>query len=107
MELMLIIMPLNAPLLRNRAPSFSYIELAHSRDRALQDKIGQVKLSSRQLEILFYGEKHGQITNRELQALAHLSHVSSHKELTTLVDRGVLKKVGKGRGTHYLLVDDF
>ena len=81
--------------------------LRHSRDRALRDKIGQVKLSPRQLEILSYVEKHGQITNRELQALAQLSHVSAHKELTILVDRGVLKKVGKGRGTHYLLVDDF
>ena len=81
--------------------------LAHSRDRVLRDKIGQVKLSPRQLEILSYVEKHGQITNRELQVLAHLSHASSHKELTTLVDKGVLKKVGKGRGTHYVLVDDF
>lgn len=81
--------------------------LRHSRDRVLRDKIGQVELSPRQLEILSYVEKHGQITNRELQRLAHLSHASSHKELMILVESGVLKKKGKGRGTHYVLVDDF
>ncbi len=81
--------------------------LTHSRDRALRDKIGQVELSPRQLEILSYVEKHGRITNRELQVLINLSHASAHKELIILVESGVLKKEGKGRGTHYLLVDDF
>ena len=81
--------------------------LTHSRDRALRDKIGQVALSKRQLGILSYVKKHGQITNRELQALVNLSHASAHKELVTLVESGVLRKKGKGRGTHYLLVDDF
>lgn len=81
--------------------------LRHSRDRVLRDRIGQVKLSPRQLEILSYVEKHGRITNREAQRLANLSHASSHKELKTLVENGVLRKKGKGRGTHYLLVDDF
>ncbi len=81
--------------------------LIHSRDRALRDRIGQVKLSPRQLTILSYVEKNGRITNRELQALSHLSHTSAYKELMILVKSGVLKKEGKGRGTHYLLVDDF
>jgi len=59
------------------------------------------------LSVLSYVEKNGHITNQELRALTHLSHTSAYKELTTLVDRGVLKKVGKGRGTRYVLVDDF
>ena len=81
--------------------------LRHSRDRALRDKIGQVKLSQRQLEILSYVEETGQVTNRELQRLVQLSNVSAHKALTTLVEIGVLKKEGRGRATHYVLVDDF
>ena len=81
--------------------------LKHSRDRALRDKIGQVELSSRQLEVLSYVEKNGQITNRELQGLVQLSNVSAYKELMTLVEIGVLKKEGRGRATHYVLVDDF
>ncbi|MDE0088079.1 MAG: winged helix-turn-helix transcriptional regulator, partial [Candidatus Poribacteria bacterium] len=81
--------------------------LTHSRDRALRDKIGQVALSERQLAILAYVEKNSQITNRELQQLANLSHAAAHKELVTLVESGVLVKKGKARGTHYVLVDDF
>ncbi len=81
--------------------------LTHSRDRALRDKIGQVALSERQLAILAYIEKHGRITNRELQQLADLSHATAHKELLTLVQSGLLNKKGKARGTYYVLVDDF
>ena len=81
--------------------------LTHSRDRALRDKIGQVALSERQIAILAYIEKHGRITNRELQQLADLSHATAHKELLTLVQSGLLNKKGKARGTYYVLVDDF
>ena len=81
--------------------------LTHSRDRALRDKIGQVELSERQLAILAYIEKHGRITNRELQQLADFSHATAHKELLALVESGMLIKKGKARGTHYLLVDDY
>ncbi len=81
--------------------------LTHSRDRAIRDKIGQVTLSERQLTILAYVENHGRITNRELQAIANLSHASAHKELMILVESGVLVKKGKARGTHYVLVNDF
>ena len=81
--------------------------LTHSRDRALRDKIGQIALSERQLAILAYVEKHGRITNRELQQLADLSHATAHKELLTLVQSGLLNKKGKARGTYYVLVDDF
>ena len=52
-------------------------------------------------------KKNGQITNRELQRLVQLSNVSAHKELTILVEIGVLKKERRGRASHYVLVDDF
>ena len=81
--------------------------LTHSRDRALRNRIGQVELTERQLVILSYVEKHGQITNRELQQQANLSHSSAHKELLALVESGLLIRKGKARGTHYVLVDDF
>ena len=81
--------------------------LRHSRDRVLRDKIGQVKLTPRQLEILSYVEKHRRITNRKVQEITHISNASAYKELTVLVESGILKKIGKARGTHYVLVDDF
>ena len=81
--------------------------LTHSRDKALRDKIGQVALTERQLKILAYVEEHGRITNRELQKLAELSHSTAHKELLTFIQSGLLIKKGKGRGTYYILVDDF
>lgn len=81
--------------------------LTHSRDRALRDKIGQIALSERQVTILTYVEKHGRITNRDLQQLADLSHTTAHKELLTLVQNGLLNKKGEGRGTYYIRVDDF
>jgi ATP-dependent DNA helicase RecG len=81
--------------------------LAHSRDRALKERIGQVGLNERQLAILSYVEAHGQITNRELQEFARVSHTVAHEELTALVEKGVLQKRGRGRATHYVWVDDF
>ena len=80
--------------------------LTHNKDRILGDKIGQVKPSSRQLEILSYVEKHRRITNRELQDFAQISNVSAYHELTALVESGILKKGGGGRGTYYVLVGD-
>ncbi len=69
-----------------------------------RDKMGQVELSTRQLEILSYVEKHRRITNRELQYLAQISNVSAYHELLGLVESGVLKRRGSGRGTYYMFV---
>ncbi len=81
--------------------------LVHSRDRALREKIGQVGLSKRQLAILSYVEEHGRITNGALQKFARISHSVAYDELMVLVKKGVLRKRGKGRGTHYIRADDF
>jgi len=79
--------------------------LSHSRDRALREKIGQVELTERQLDILSYIEEHGKITNRELQELADISNVVAYEELKALMEKGIIQRKGQGRATHYVLND--
>ena len=54
-----------------------------------------------------YTQEHGRITNREYRELGKASHEIAYRELSELTAKGVTEKRGAGRGTHYVLVDDF
>ncbi len=61
-------------------------------------------ISERQRQAVEYTKQRGQITNNEYQVLLGVSKRTAHRDLTELVRRGVLEKVGStGRGTAYVL----
>jgi len=60
-------------------------------------------LSSRQLRALKHVRKTSQITNKEYRIKYKISEKSAYNELMDLQSKGLIKKKGKGRTTHYVL----
>lgn len=60
-------------------------------------------LSERQHKALIYVQEHGQITNRDYQALTGVSQKQSVRDLNAMVAAQFLHRQGSGRATHYRL----
>lgn len=61
-------------------------------------------LSERQLKAIVYIEKHGSITNTDLQSIANISKSTATRELNFLKKKGILLSKGTtGRGFSYFL----
>jgi ATP-dependent DNA helicase RecG len=50
-----------------------------------------------------YLHQNGKITNREYRQLSGISEATGLRDFELLVERGVIKAVGKGRSRHYTL----
>lgn len=74
-----------------------------SKDIKILKKKGQFALTERQMKIAERIISKGSITNREARELLGLSDEGIRKEITKLLELGVLMKVGEGRSTHYVL----
>ena len=72
-----------------------------------EEKVSEIEISlnERQKKALEYIKAKGKITNREYRNINNVGRVSSLKELTDMVTKGVLKPVGKGRSLRYLVSD--
>ncbi|MBN8703401.1 MAG: putative DNA binding domain-containing protein [Bacteroidetes bacterium] len=61
-------------------------------------------LKNRQVEVINYVKKHSRITNSEYQALFNVSHRTAARELSDLITKNILNRVGvTGKGTFYVL----
>ena len=61
-------------------------------------------LTDRQRDIVVHVKGSVRVTNTEVQQLLGVSKRTAHRDLAELVDKGVLRQVGKtGKGTHYVL----
>jgi ATP-dependent DNA helicase RecG len=60
-------------------------------------------LNERQVEAMLYVGAHGRITNREYQSLLGVSYDTAHRDLRELLEKGLVKRQGKGRATCYVL----
>jgi len=58
-------------------------------------------LNVRQKSAIEYVKNQGKITNREYRKISGTSHKTAHVELIDLVDKGILKQIGKGRSVIY------
>lgn len=74
-----------------------------SKDIKVLKQKGQIALTERQMRIVERIISKGSITNREARKLLGLSDEGIRKEISTLIELGVLTKVGEGRSTHYVL----
>ena len=70
--------------------------------KSLKQK-GQIVLTERQMRIVERIISKGSITNREARELLRLSDEGIRREISKLLELGVLTKVGEGRATHYVL----
>jgi len=70
-----------------------------------KEELTKLGLNARQIEAAKYVEEKGSISNREYQRLNSTTRFTATRDLTELVKKGVLLRVGKGkRGVKYVLV---
>lgn len=79
--------------------------LKMSRDYKNRQKLGQIRLSDRQMEIVDFIQEHGKIQNKDWQKL--LSKVSDDtvlRDLKDLMDKKVIVKKGRTKSARYELI---
>jgi ATP-dependent DNA helicase RecG len=60
-------------------------------------------LNERQVEAVLYLGEHEWLTNREYQASFAVSYDTAYRDLRDLLEKGLIKRLGKGRATYYTL----
>jgi len=74
------------------------------RDWLTPEVIATLNLNDRQQRVLIHLKTAGRIGNTEYQELLGVAKRTAHRDLTELVERGILKKLGTtGKGTAYVL----
>jgi len=72
-------------------------------DPFTDERLRELGLNNRQLQLVGYIREHGSITNRNYRELSGLSDEAARKDIAQLRERGVLTAVGKRRSTAYVL----
>ena len=73
------------------------------RKKMNEELLREKGLNDRQIKALKYLEEHEKITNREYREINDASRQTAKRDLSNLVERGLLKQKGKGKGTYYTL----
>lgn len=60
-------------------------------------------LETRYKQLLEYLHQHGTITNKQYRTLTGISETTALRDLETLLERGAIRAIGKGRSRHYIL----
>jgi Fic family protein len=63
----------------------------------------QIALTEKQMRIVEFINQNGRITNRDLRSIFKISDEGARKEINKLIDLGIIKSEGKGRGLYYVL----
>lgn len=88
------------PQFESRASSFL---VRFEKPVSLEERLGAMKLSERQLKGVQYVEKHGQITRKEYEAATGVPAATAKRDLSALVRSGILETRGSGRAVRYEL----
>jgi len=68
-----------------------------------QEYLGKFELNERQLKSIEYLKEHNKINRKTYCNLCGVEKTVAHKELSYMVKKKIIKMVGKGRTTHYIL----
>ena len=74
-----------------------------SMDKHKKDTQGQIQLTDRQMKIIEYIQANGQITTGNMAEMFKITRQAALKEINKLVESGIIKLEGKGRGAHYII----
>jgi predicted HTH transcriptional regulator len=74
-----------------------------SSERLRKAKRGQIALTERQMQMVEIINTTGKITSGGIQKMFKISWQAAHKELKALMELGVIKTQGVGKGTYYVL----
>jgi two-component system NtrC family response regulator len=75
----------------------------HLRELNPSDRLPQWGLRPRQMRTIDFIKNHGFITNKYYSQLNDISERQALRELTEMVDSGVLQRIGKGRACRYVM----
>ena len=81
--------------------------VAFYKDKWNEENLKKLGLNERQIKAVFYVKEEGKITNKNYKELIQdISRITATRDLTNLVEKGILKMVGIGkRQVHYILND--
>jgi ATP-dependent DNA helicase RecG len=97
------------PALRDTGGSFIItlygldMERALAEERAKAIDLARLGLNERQQRAVLHVQEYGLITSREYRAINDIGKTMAYRELTDLVERGLLERRGEGRSTRYVL----
>lgn len=74
-----------------------------SSERLRRTREGQIALTEKQMRLVEFVNRQGKITNKDVRTLFRISSQAAHKELTKLIQMGVIKTTGRGRSLSYEL----
>lgn len=77
--------------------------LGLSKSSKFLEEKGQIALNDRQMAIVERIISEGQITNRDIRSMFEISDNVARTETSKLEDFGVIKRIGHGRSTRYVL----
>jgi Fic family protein len=75
-----------------------------SLEKHKKDAKGQIQLTERQMKIIEHIQMNGQITAGNVAEMLKITRQAALKEINKLVESGIIKLEGKGRGAHYVIV---
>ena len=64
--------------------------------------VDQIELTPRQVMILGKIKENGKIANKDLRSMFNISRQAILKEVSKLVEAGIIKLIGRGRGAYYV-----
>jgi len=73
------------------------------KDPFSEERLRELGLNERQMRAVAYVREKGRITNREYRQLTGLSDEATRRELAGMIGSDVLRVIGKGRSTAYIL----
>lgn len=90
-------------------PEFEFtgtsLALTFRKSKLTEEYIERLGLNERQMKAIKYLKEHGHISNKEYREINTIGKVVAVKELNQMVEKGILKIVGKGRALRYELND--
>ncbi|MBM4431382.1 MAG: DeoR family transcriptional regulator [Chloroflexi bacterium] len=97
------------PALRDTGGSFIITLYGLDMEKALAEReaelidLAALGLNERQQGAIVYLREQGRITNREYRSLFEVSYDTAYRDLRDLLEKGLVKRQGKGRATYYVL----
>lgn len=89
------------------APEFedsrSWFQVTFTKDTYNKERLLQMGLTDRQIQAILLVKQKGSITNKEYQELTRASRRTATRDLSELVERGLLEQAGRTKGADYRL----
>jgi ATP-dependent DNA helicase RecG len=87
-----------------RATPYSFTVVLQARKVRAATYQWERRMNERQTKAVAFVQENGSITNREYRSLCpHVSAETLRLDLSDLVDKGILLKIGAKKGTYYIL----